>query len=118
MVGLWSKQAAISTPKCEPGGVCPAADKPRGRRCPCARAARDRLSNWPSGGGFAVVLVLFVVSLAVLAGFLGLAFHISRDADRKEGSGPSDNQWRLIAWVVAILAALVAAVVEFFVVVK
>lgn len=65
-----------------------------------------------------MLLVLFAVSLGLLGLFLFAAFAVSKDADRKDAEGLTNNQWRLAAWILAILAALIAAAIEFLVVVR
>jgi hypothetical protein len=65
------------------------------------------------------VLLLFFGTLMAL-GLLGaLLFTLSRENDKPYAdSGLTGNQWRLLAWLGVIVLGLLAAVIEFFVLVK
>lgn len=55
----------------------------------------------------------------MLGGFLWAAFTVGREADEEYGDSPlSKNQWRLLGWVVAIGIALVATIIEYYIVIK
>lgn len=65
------------------------------------------------------ILILFFGTLMAL-GILGaVLFTLSRENDKPYGnSGLTGNQWRILAWVGVIVLGLIAAVIEFFVLVR
>ncbi|MDK2971648.1 MAG: hypothetical protein PWP23_1403 [Candidatus Sumerlaeota bacterium] len=60
------------------------------------------------------LIVLFTITLIVF-GFMGwLALTVAKSADEEvEGSRLTKNQWRAMAWLVAVLVCLVAALIEY-----
>lgn len=65
------------------------------------------------------ILTLFFGTLMAL-GILGaVLFTLSRENDKPyRDTGLTGNQWRMLAWVGVIVLGLIAAVIEFFVLVK
>ena len=66
-----------------------------------------------------IIIGLFVMSIILLG--LGLAWGLSVAKESDEQAGESHftkNQLRAMAWVAVILIALIAALIEYFIVVR
>lgn len=65
------------------------------------------------------ILLLFFGTLMALGLLGGLLFTLSRENDSPyKNTGLTGNQWRLFAWLGVIVLGLMAALVEFFVLVR
>ena len=64
-------------------------------------------------------IILFVLSTALVVGFVLLAFNTSKETDEQyKESGMSKNQIRALAWFVGIAICILAALIEWFIVVR
>lgn len=64
-------------------------------------------------------ILLFAISLALIFGFLTLIFTVSKETDEQVGeSGLSKNQIRAIAWTVGVVICIIAALIEYVIVIR
>ena len=64
-------------------------------------------------------IILFILSTLLILGFLALAFNVSKESDETYGNTNfSKNQIRVLGWVVGIIICIIAAVIEFYIVIK
>lgn len=65
-----------------------------------------------------VMIILFIGTLALFGVFAWIAYRLDRARDREAGrTGLTGNQWRLLAYGIGILLFLIAAFIEWRVVI-